>query len=115
MSKNAEALANLIRARAGDPRVRHLAGRWKLWPFPVLELPGFPQTGVSRHNPKPVIDGLEGVRVALVGGPAAISAVSNLVADLPVENIRHDHAKALAPLAAAKLEKTLRGMASQSA
>ena len=82
---------------------------------PYAELPGFPQTGVSRHDPNPVIDGLEGVRLALVGGPAAISAVTNLAADLPVENIRHDHTKALAPLAAAKLEKTLRGMASQNA
>lgn len=79
MSKNAEvsALADLIRARAGDASVRvglilgsglgHLAGAVEGVAIPYGDLPGFPHVGVSGHNPNLVIGDLEGVRVAVFG------------------------------------------------
>lgn len=78
MSKNAEAVAALIRARAGDAPVRlglvlgsglgHLAEAVKGVAIDYADLPGFPHAGVSGHNPKLVVGDLEGVRVAVFGG-----------------------------------------------
>jgi purine-nucleoside phosphorylase len=80
MSKNAEALARLIRERAGDAPVRlglilgsglgHLANAVSGVSIPYGDLPGFPHAGVSGHNPNLVIGDLEGVRVAVFGGRA---------------------------------------------
>lgn len=77
MSKNAETLAAIIRARAGDAPVRlglilgsglgHLAGAVDGVSLPYADLPGFPHVGVSGHNPNLVIGDLEGVRVAVFG------------------------------------------------
>lgn len=79
MSKSAE-LAALIRARAGDAAphlglilgsgLGHLAEEVQGVAIPYSDLPGFPQAGVSGHNPKLVIGDLEGVRVAVFGGRA---------------------------------------------
>ena len=80
MSKNAEDLASLIRARAGDAPVRlgmilgsglgHIANEVDGTAIPYSDLPGFPHAGVSGHNPNLVIGDLEGVRVAVFGGRA---------------------------------------------
>lgn len=80
MSKNAEALAKLIRARAGEAPVQlglilgsglgHLAQAVSGTAIPYSDLPGFPHAGVSGHNPNLVIGDLEGVRVAVFGGRA---------------------------------------------
>lgn len=80
MSRNAEDLAALVRARAGDAPVRvglilgsglgHLADAVAGVPVPYAELPGFPHAGVSGHAPKLVVGDLEGVRVAVFGGRA---------------------------------------------
>lgn len=80
MSKNADALATLIRERAGAAPVRlglilgsglgHLAGAVDGVAIPYAVLPGFPHAGVSGHNPNLVIGDLEGVRVAVFGGRA---------------------------------------------
>jgi purine-nucleoside phosphorylase len=80
MSKNADALADLIRARAGveAPRLGlilgsglgHLAAAVDGVAIPYGDLPGFPHAGVSGHNPNLVIGNLEGVRVAVFGGRA---------------------------------------------
>jgi purine-nucleoside phosphorylase len=77
MSKSAE-LADLIRARAGaaPPAIGlvlgsglgHLADEVEGIAIPYADLPGFPQAGVSGHNPKLVIGNLEGLRVAVFGG-----------------------------------------------
>jgi purine-nucleoside phosphorylase len=77
MLKNAEDLARLIRARAGDAPVRlglilgsglgHLADAVDGFAIPYADLPGFPHVGVSGHNPNLVIGDLEGVRVAVFG------------------------------------------------
>jgi purine-nucleoside phosphorylase len=77
MSKSAE-LADLIRARAGaaPPAIGlvlgsglgHLAEEIEGTAIPYADLPGFPQAGVSGHNPKLVIGNLEGLRVAVFGG-----------------------------------------------
>lgn len=79
MSKSAE-LARLVQARAGaePPRLGlilgsglgHLAEEVAGTAIPYEALPGFPQAGVSGHNPKLVIGTLEGVRVAVFGGRA---------------------------------------------
>ncbi|AOZ70403.1 purine-nucleoside phosphorylase [Rhodobacter xanthinilyticus] len=79
MSKSAE-LARLVQARAGaePPRLGlilgsglgHLAEEVAGTAIPYEDLPGFPQAGVSGHNPKLVIGDLEGVRVAVFGGRA---------------------------------------------
>ena len=80
MSKNADDLAALIRARAGDAPVRlglilgsglgHLAHAVDGVAIPYGDLPGFPHAGVSGHNPNLVVGDLEGVRVAVFGGRA---------------------------------------------
>ncbi|WP_444463357.1 purine-nucleoside phosphorylase [Rhodobacter capsulatus] len=77
MSKSAE-LADLIRSRAGaePPAIGlilgsglgHLAEEVEGIFIDYADLPGFPQAGVSGHNPKLVIGQLEGVRVAVFGG-----------------------------------------------
>ncbi len=77
MSRNAEELAALVRARAGAAPVRiglilgsglgHLAGAVDGVAIPYADLPGFPHAGVSGHNPNLVIGDLEGVRVAVFG------------------------------------------------
>ncbi|MFP1643915.1 purine-nucleoside phosphorylase [Pontitalea aquivivens] len=79
MSKNAE-LARMIQSRAGGepPRLGlvlgsglgHLADQVQGIAIPYADLPGFPQAGVSGHNPQLVIGNLEGVRVAVFGGRA---------------------------------------------
>lgn len=80
MSRNADDLAALIRARAGRARVElglilgsglgHLAEAVDGVSIEYADLPGFPHAGVSGHNPKLVIGDLEGVRVAVFGGRA---------------------------------------------
>lgn len=80
MSKNAESLADLIRSRAGAAPVRvglilgsglgHLADAVDGTAVDYADLPGFPGTGVSGHNPKLMIGDLEGCRVAVFGGRA---------------------------------------------
>lgn len=80
MSKNAEALATLIRSRAGEAPVRvglilgsglgHLADAVDGVAIPYGDLEGFPHAGVSGHNPNLVIGDLEGTRVAVFGGRA---------------------------------------------
>lgn len=80
MSKSAEALADQIRARAGDAPVEvgmilgsglgHLTAAVDGVAIPYADLPGFPHAGVSGHNPELVIGDLEGTRVAVLGGRA---------------------------------------------
>lgn len=80
MSRNAEDLAALVRARAGAEPVRvglilgsglgHLAGAVDGIAVPYADLPGFPHAGVSGHSPNLVVGRLEGVRVAVFGGRA---------------------------------------------
>ena len=77
---DANALATLIRNRAGDAPVSvglvlgsglgHLAEAVEGVSIPYSDLPGFPHAGVSGHNPKLVIGTLEGRRVAVFGGRA---------------------------------------------
>jgi len=71
---------DVIRARLGDVRVEigfilgsglgHLAQAVEGEVFDYSDLFGFPEGGVSGHNPKLVIGELEGVRVAVFGGRA---------------------------------------------
>ena len=78
MSRSAEQVAALIRARAGSDPVRlglilgsglgHLAGMVDGVAIDYADLPGFPHAGVSGHNPKLAIGMLEGQRVAVFGG-----------------------------------------------
>ena len=80
MSRNADELADKIRAIAGPAPVSiglilgsglgHLAGAVEGIAIPYDELEGFPHAGVSGHNPNLVIGTLEGVRVAVFGGRA---------------------------------------------
>ena len=80
MSKNAEELANKIRAIVGPAPVSigiilgsglgHLAGAVEGIAIPYDELEGFPHPKVSGHNPNLVIGNLEDVRVAVFGGRA---------------------------------------------
>lgn len=80
MSKNADALVDLIRAEAGDAPVEiglilgsglgHLAEAVDGVSIGYERLDGFPHAGVSGHNPKLVIGDLEGRRVAVFGGRA---------------------------------------------
>ncbi len=80
MSKNAETLAQIIRARAGDAPpayglvlgsgLGHIADTVDGVAIDYADLPGFPHAGVSGHNPKLVIGQLEGSRVAIFGGRA---------------------------------------------
>jgi purine-nucleoside phosphorylase len=106
MSKNAEALAATIRARAGDAPVAlglilgsglgHLAGAVKGVSIPYDDLPGFPHAGVSGHNPQLVIGDLEGTRVAVFGGRSHYYESGNAAAmRLPLEVLRALGASAL--------------------
>ncbi len=84
MSRNAEALADLVQSRAGDAPVRvglilgsglgHIAGAVGFEgggaAIPYADLPGFPHSGVSGHNPVLAVGTLEGARVAVFGGRA---------------------------------------------
>lgn len=80
MSRNADDLATLIRDHAGEVPVEvglvlgsglgHLAEAVEGVAIPYSELPGFPGSAVSGHNPKLVIGQLEGTRVAVFGGRA---------------------------------------------
>ncbi|MFC7703833.1 purine-nucleoside phosphorylase [Plastorhodobacter daqingensis] len=80
MSRNAETLCELIRARAGSEPVRlglilgsglgHLAEAVDGVAFDYADLPGFPHAGVSGHTPRLVIGDLMGVRIAVLGGRA---------------------------------------------
>jgi purine-nucleoside phosphorylase len=80
MSRNAEVLADTIRAQAGGAAPRyglvlgsglgHLADAISGVAIEYASLPGFPHAGVSGHNPKLVIGELEGTRVAVFGGRA---------------------------------------------
>ena len=80
MSRNADELADKIRAIAGPAPVSiglilgsglgHLAGAVEGVAISYDELEGFPHAGVSGHNPNLVIGTLEGVRVAVFGGRA---------------------------------------------
>ena len=99
MSKNAEALADVIRARAGaaPPRLGlilgsglgHLAGAVDGVSIPYADLPGFPHAGVSGHNPNLVIGNLEDVRVAVFGGRAHYYETGNPgVMRLPLEVLK---------------------------
>ncbi len=99
MSRNAEALADLIRARAGTqpPRLGlilgsglgHLAGAVDGVSIPYADLQGFPHAGVSGHNPNLVIGDLEGVRVAVFGGRAHYYETGNpAVMRLPLEVLK---------------------------
>ncbi len=73
-------LLSTVRSRAGDEPVQvglilgsglgHLADTVDGVAIPYEDLPGFPHTGVSGHQPKLVIGDLEGVRVAILGGRA---------------------------------------------
>ena len=99
MSKNAEDLAGLIRARAGAEPVElglilgsglgHLTDAVKGVAIPYSDLPGFPHAGVSGHNPNLVIGQLGGVRVAVFGGRAHYYEAGNPAAmRLPLEVLR---------------------------
>lgn len=80
MSKNADALAELIRDKAGADApvyglvlgsgLGHLADEIDGVSIDYSDLPGFPHAGVSGHNPKLVIGTLENTRVAVFGGRA---------------------------------------------
>ncbi|MBF9047780.1 purine-nucleoside phosphorylase [Rhodobacterales bacterium LSUCC0031] len=80
MSRNAEELADIIRARAGSAPpdygmvlgsgLGHIADQVDGVAIDYADLPGFPHAGVSGHNPKLVIGDLEGTRVAIFGGRA---------------------------------------------
>jgi purine-nucleoside phosphorylase len=103
---SAEAVADLIRARAGDAPIRlamilgsglgHLAGAVDGVSIPYGDLPGFPHAGVSGHNPTLVIGDLEGQRVAILGArehyyehgnPAAMRPALETVAALGVTDL----------------------------
>lgn len=103
---DAQALADLIRARAGSapPRLGlilgsglgHLAGAVDGVAIPYSELPGFPHAGVSGHNPHLVIGDLEGTRVAVFGGRAHYYESGNPAAmRLPLEVLKALGATAL--------------------
>lgn len=78
MSKNAKAVADQIRARAGDDPVAvglvlgsglgHLADAVDGVAIPYDQLEGFPHAGVSGHNPNLAIGTLGTTRVAVFGG-----------------------------------------------
>lgn len=78
MSRNAEALAETIRARAGTAPVGlglvlgsglgPLAEAVEGTRIPYADLPGFPGSGVSGHAAELTVGMLEGQRVAVLGG-----------------------------------------------
>ena len=119
MSKSAE-IAGLIRARAGDTPVRlglilgsglgHLASAVQGAAIDYADLPGFPQAGVSGHNPKLVVGDLEGVRVAVFGGRAHYYETGNpAVMRLPLEVLKALGAEAvIATNAAGSLRPDIR-------
>lgn len=97
---------SLVRARAGDAPVRiglilgsglgHLAGAVDGVAIPYPDLPGFPNAGVSGHNPNLVIGDLEGVRVAVFGArehyyekgnPAAMRPALDLLKGLGADSL----------------------------
>lgn len=89
----------MIRARAGaaPPKLGlilgsglgHLAGAVDGVSIPYRDLPGFPQAGVSGHNPNLVIGDLEGVRVAVFGGRAHYYEMGNpSIMRLPLEVLK---------------------------
>jgi purine-nucleoside phosphorylase len=99
MSRNAEAVAALLRSRAGAAPVAlglvlgsglgHLAGAVAGVAIPYGDLPGFPRAGVAGHNPNLVIGDLEGVRVAVFGGRAHYYETGQPAAmRLPLEVLR---------------------------
>lgn len=99
MSRNAEALAALIRSRAGAEPVRlglvlgsglgHLAATVDGPAIDYAELPGFPHAGVSGHVPRLHVGLLEGVRVAVFGGRAHYYEKGQAdVMRLPLETLR---------------------------
>lgn len=105
MSRSAE-LAALIRGRAGAEPVRlglilgsglgHLTGAVTGVAIPYADLPGFPQGGVSGHNPVLMIGDLEGVRVAVFGGRAHYYEHGDAgVMRLPLEVLQELGAEAL--------------------
>lgn len=69
---------DVIRSRTANPTARvgfilgsglgHLADLVEGTAIDYQDIPGFPQAGVSGHNPKLVIGKLEGVDVAILGG-----------------------------------------------
>ena len=77
MSRNVDDIVTLIRSRAGEAPVQlglilgsglgQLADAVKGVSIPYADLPGFPQVGVSGHNPNLIVGDLEGVRVAVFG------------------------------------------------
>ena len=99
MSRNAETLAALIRARAGAAPVRlglilgsglgHLAGKVDGTSIPYADLAGFPHAGVSGHNPVLALGQLEGRRVAVFGGRGHYYEKGDPAAmRLPLETLR---------------------------
>lgn len=101
-----ERLASLIRARAGPQPVRlglvlgsglgHLAEAVEGVSLPYEELAGFPEAGVSGHQPRLVVGDLEGVRVAVFGGRAHYYESGNPAAmRVPLAVLKHLGAEAL--------------------
>ncbi|QCP86128.1 purine-nucleoside phosphorylase [Cereibacter sphaeroides] len=101
-----ERLASLIRARAGHRPVRlglvlgsglgHLAEAVEGVSLPYEELAGFPEAGVSGHQPRLVVGDLEGVRVAVFGGRAHYYESGNPAAmRVPLAVLKHLGAEAL--------------------
>lgn len=101
-----ERLASLIRARAGHQPVRlglvlgsglgHLAEAVEGVSLPYEELAGFPEAGVSGHQPRLVVGDLEGVRVAVFGGRAHYYESGNPAAmRVPLAVLKHLGAEAL--------------------
>jgi purine-nucleoside phosphorylase len=99
MSRNAETLAALIRARAGAAPVRlglilgsglgHLAGKVDGTSIPYADLAGFPHAAVSGHNPVLALGQLEGRRVAVFGGRGHYYEKGDPAAmRLPLETLR---------------------------
>ncbi|MBV7380689.1 purine-nucleoside phosphorylase [Maritimibacter dapengensis] len=95
----ADELAELIRFRAGSAPVRlglilgsglgHLADAVDGEVISYNELPGFPQPGVSGHNPKLVVGELLGHRVAIFGARAHYYEHGNAAEmRLPLETLK---------------------------
>lgn len=101
-----KAALKTIRDKAGTEPVRvglilgsglgHLADSIDGTAIPYSELPGFPQAGVSGHNPKLVVGMLEGTQVAVFGGrahyyekgdPAAMRLPLEVLAGLGAEQL----------------------------
>lgn len=95
----ADELADLIRFRAGNAPVElglilgsglgHLADAVEGEAIGYNELPGFPQPGVSGHNPKLVVGDLLGHRVAIFGARAHYYEHGNAAEmRLPLETLK---------------------------